>query len=264
MAALLALHGISTPGVLFPSSQYGAVMLTGGATLPVGAAILAFSVLELPRFLRGVKPLLILQAVLLTLVISVGALGLFCPEHPAGGAEGEQPACACLLVGAGLVHVRRARAACSAHLPAHAPRRRPARHDRPHLARHRARGVPDPRLLGPRLVARPHVRARRDPDRRHPGRARPRAHGVSRGRSPATSTPPISSHPRRSSSARTSARSRSGSPRRTSTPSSTRAASRCALSRSASSSASRRAGSERSRRARSSTTSASSRFPTRS
>ena len=32
-------------------------------------------------------------------------------------------------------------------------------------------------LPAARLVARPHVRARRDPDRRHPGRARPRAHG---------------------------------------------------------------------------------------
>ena len=102
MAALLALHGISTPGVLFPSSQYGAVMLTGGATLPVGATILAFSVLELPRLLRGVKPLLILQAVLLTLVISVGALGLFFPSILPEVPKANSPA-ALSLVGAGLV-----------------------------------------------------------------------------------------------------------------------------------------------------------------
>ena len=38
MAALLALHGISTPGYLFPSTGYGEVMLTGGATLPAGRA----------------------------------------------------------------------------------------------------------------------------------------------------------------------------------------------------------------------------------
>ena len=43
MAALLALHGLSTPGFLFGYS--GVLALTGGATLPVGAAILAFSVL---------------------------------------------------------------------------------------------------------------------------------------------------------------------------------------------------------------------------
>src|SRR5262249_52041559 len=80
MAALLALHGIATPGVLFPANQYAAVMLTGGATLPVGAVILAFSLVELPRFLRGVKPLLILQAVLLGAVIAVGMVALFAPE----------------------------------------------------------------------------------------------------------------------------------------------------------------------------------------
>ncbi len=89
MAALLALHGISTPGVLFPDEQYGAVMLTGGATLPAGAAILALSAFELPRFLRGVKPLLILQAVLLALVLGVGITGMLypsiLPQVPAAG-----------------------------------------------------------------------------------------------------------------------------------------------------------------------------------
>ena len=99
MAALLALHGISTPGVLFPSSQYGAVMLTGGATLPVGATILAFSVLELPRLLRGVKPLLILQAVLLTARDLGRRPRPLLSEHPAGGAEGEQPGSPCLSSG---------------------------------------------------------------------------------------------------------------------------------------------------------------------
>src|SRR5579871_4776023 len=80
MAALLALHGIGTPGVLFPSSGYGVVMLTGGATLPAGAAILALSALELPSFLRGVKPLLILQTILLVTVLGLGFTGLFYPE----------------------------------------------------------------------------------------------------------------------------------------------------------------------------------------
>ncbi len=102
MAAFLALHGIATPGVLFPESQYAAVMLTGGATLPFGAAILAFSVLELPHFLRGVKPLLILQAVLLTLVISIGALGLFYPNILPEVPKANSPV-AIALVGAGLV-----------------------------------------------------------------------------------------------------------------------------------------------------------------
>jgi HD-GYP domain-containing protein (c-di-GMP phosphodiesterase class II) len=78
MAALLALHGLSTPGVLFGSN--GVVMLTGGATLPAGAAILALSALPLPTVLRGVKPLLILQALLLATVVALGLSGLLFPQ----------------------------------------------------------------------------------------------------------------------------------------------------------------------------------------
>ncbi len=79
MAALLALHGISTPGYLFPSTGYGEVMLTGGATLPAGALILALSAFRLP-FVRRVKPLLVLQAVLIVGIISLGVLGLVDPK----------------------------------------------------------------------------------------------------------------------------------------------------------------------------------------
>ncbi|HWB21320.1 MAG TPA: HD-GYP domain-containing protein [Gaiellaceae bacterium] len=78
MAALLALHGLSTPGVIF--GRNGVVSFTGGTTLPVGGAILALSTFTLPRFLRGVKPLLILQAVLLTTVIGLGISGIIFPS----------------------------------------------------------------------------------------------------------------------------------------------------------------------------------------
>src|SRR5579885_2486470 len=47
MASLLALHGFSTPGVIFGNN--GVVAITGGATLPVGALILVCSTLPLPR-----------------------------------------------------------------------------------------------------------------------------------------------------------------------------------------------------------------------
>ena len=80
MAALLGLHGIATPGILFDASHYGAVMLTGGATLPAGAAILALSALPLPRGFRSVKALLIAQAILLSTVVGLGVLGLFVPS----------------------------------------------------------------------------------------------------------------------------------------------------------------------------------------
>ena len=41
MAVLLAVHGLVTPGVLVGNN--GVIALTGGATLPVGAAVLALS-----------------------------------------------------------------------------------------------------------------------------------------------------------------------------------------------------------------------------
>ena len=48
MAALLALHGLATPGFIIPKMN-GVIMVTGGATLPAGAALLAFSSLRWPR-----------------------------------------------------------------------------------------------------------------------------------------------------------------------------------------------------------------------
>jgi putative nucleotidyltransferase with HDIG domain len=80
MAALLALHGLGTPGFIFPDYQYGIVVITGGLTLPAGAAILALSAVQLPRFIRGVKPLLVLQAVLLAAIMGLGVAGLFYPS----------------------------------------------------------------------------------------------------------------------------------------------------------------------------------------
>jgi len=79
MAALLALHGLGTPGFIFPEYQYGMVMITGGLTLPAGAAILALSAFTLPPGLRGVKPLLVLQGVLLIAILGLGVAGLVDP-----------------------------------------------------------------------------------------------------------------------------------------------------------------------------------------
>ncbi len=57
MAALLCLHGASTPGILVGSN--GVVAFTGGATLPVGCAILALGTLSALRGPEAVRPLLI-------------------------------------------------------------------------------------------------------------------------------------------------------------------------------------------------------------
>src|SRR5262249_17538615 len=80
MATLLALHGLGTPGFIFPDYQYGIVMITGGLTLPAGAAILALSACRLPPVLEGVKPLLALQVVMLTAIIGLGVAGLLDPS----------------------------------------------------------------------------------------------------------------------------------------------------------------------------------------
>src|SRR5919197_950428 len=60
MAALLAIHGLATPGVIV--GMNGVISLTGAATLPAGAAVLALSAAPTLRRPRNMAPLLALQA----------------------------------------------------------------------------------------------------------------------------------------------------------------------------------------------------------
>jgi putative nucleotidyltransferase with HDIG domain len=100
MAALLALHGIATPGVLV--GYNGVVAFTGGATLPVGGAVLALSALPALRRPSGVRPLLALQVVLLIAIIALGAVGMLKPSTVPGVPEaGSRAADLLLLVGLG-------------------------------------------------------------------------------------------------------------------------------------------------------------------
>jgi HD-GYP domain-containing protein (c-di-GMP phosphodiesterase class II) len=78
MASLLALHGFATPGFWFGAN--GVISITGGITLPVGGLILALSVLPLPRVLADVRPLLILEGVLLLVVVGLGMSALVWPS----------------------------------------------------------------------------------------------------------------------------------------------------------------------------------------
>ncbi len=78
MAALLALHGLATPGFLV--GMNGVVGFTGGATLPVGAAVLALSALPSLRRPRNVRPLIVLQIALLTGVLALGTVGILVPS----------------------------------------------------------------------------------------------------------------------------------------------------------------------------------------
>jgi putative nucleotidyltransferase with HDIG domain len=99
MAALLALHGIATPYFLIGDN--GVVSFTGGATLPIGGAILALA--AIPRFRRpdGVRALLILQGSLLAIIAALGITAFAAPSLVPGVPEPRSPA-ALLLLGVGL------------------------------------------------------------------------------------------------------------------------------------------------------------------
>jgi putative nucleotidyltransferase with HDIG domain len=78
MAALLCLHGLATPGVLV--GMNGVVAFTGGATLPVGAAILALGVVPALRRPAAVRPLLVLLSVGVAFIVVLGAAALLEPR----------------------------------------------------------------------------------------------------------------------------------------------------------------------------------------
>jgi hypothetical protein len=78
MAALLCLHGLATPGVLV--GMNGVVAFTGGATLPVGAAILALGVVPALRRPAAIRPLLALLVVGVVLILALGVAALLEPS----------------------------------------------------------------------------------------------------------------------------------------------------------------------------------------
>jgi HD-GYP domain-containing protein (c-di-GMP phosphodiesterase class II) len=85
MAALLAVHGLTTPGLL--AGDNGVVAFSGAATLPVGGAVLALSALPQTTRARSVKPLLWLQGVLLVAITALGLAGVLAPEIVPGVPE---------------------------------------------------------------------------------------------------------------------------------------------------------------------------------
>lgn len=71
MTALLAIHGLATPGILI--GYNGVIAFTGAATLPIGGAVLALSALPSLRRPRGIRALIALQV---AAVLSIAALGV--------------------------------------------------------------------------------------------------------------------------------------------------------------------------------------------
>ena len=78
MAALLAIHGLATPGILV--GENGVIALTGAATLPIGGGILALSALPSLRRPRGMRTLLLFQASATVAVLGLGVLGMAIPS----------------------------------------------------------------------------------------------------------------------------------------------------------------------------------------
>ncbi len=98
MTALLALHALSTPGVI--AGPNGVVAVAGGASLPVGAALLSLASLPSLRGPRAVGRLLVLQGVLAAGIVGLGALGHLVPSVvPAVPKAGTSEALAVLAVG---------------------------------------------------------------------------------------------------------------------------------------------------------------------
>ena len=100
MAALLALHGFATPGILV--GYNGVISFSGGATLPLGGAVLALSAIPALARPQAVRPLLWMQALLFLSIAVIGTLGMVFPSLvPAVPAPASTAALVVLAVGLG-------------------------------------------------------------------------------------------------------------------------------------------------------------------
>jgi putative nucleotidyltransferase with HDIG domain len=85
MAALLSIHGLTTPGFLIGDN--GLVAFSGALTLPVGGAVLALSAIPELRRPTAVRPVLILQGGLVVAIMGLGLTGILVPSFVPGVPE---------------------------------------------------------------------------------------------------------------------------------------------------------------------------------
>jgi HD-GYP domain-containing protein (c-di-GMP phosphodiesterase class II) len=100
MAALLSIHGLTTPGFLVGDN--GLVAFSGALTLPVGGAVLALSAIPELRRPSAVRPVLALQGALIVAIIALGLIGILAPSFVPGVPEAASVP-AYILLGFGLV-----------------------------------------------------------------------------------------------------------------------------------------------------------------
>jgi HD-GYP domain-containing protein (c-di-GMP phosphodiesterase class II) len=110
MAALLAVHGLVTPGVVVGPN--GVIALTGAATLPVGAAVLALSGVRALVDARSIPKVIALSAAVAVATVVVSVVGVLEPSLvPSVPAAGSPAAKLLLVIGAVLFVSLGARAA---------------------------------------------------------------------------------------------------------------------------------------------------------
>jgi putative nucleotidyltransferase with HDIG domain len=78
MAALLAVHGLVTPGMLVGSN--GLIAVTGAATLPVGGVVMALSALPQVGSARAIPRVVVLQVVLGCAIVALSIVGTVEPS----------------------------------------------------------------------------------------------------------------------------------------------------------------------------------------
>jgi HD-GYP domain-containing protein (c-di-GMP phosphodiesterase class II) len=102
MTALLAVHGLATPGVLVGPN--GVVAIAGAASLPAGALLLALSALPGLRRPGRIAPLIAAQVAIAVAILALGVSALAYPSLvPPVPATGEPAAYAVLAVGVALM-----------------------------------------------------------------------------------------------------------------------------------------------------------------
>ena len=103
MAALLLIHALATPEVILGEDDTGLLAFAGGATLPVGAAILCLAAHPRLRGQEGLGLFRRVQATMVAWILLLGAIGFADPALvPAQPASRGGPAIATLLVSLGL------------------------------------------------------------------------------------------------------------------------------------------------------------------
>jgi putative nucleotidyltransferase with HDIG domain len=89
MAAVLAVHGFATPGVLV--GRNGLVSLTGGATLPLGAVVLALATLRQLNARSAIRHVVAGQAVVAVGILALSVVGMLEPHLVPGVPEPRTP-----------------------------------------------------------------------------------------------------------------------------------------------------------------------------